>query len=83
LIGSPKSEYAAFTWIEETAMNVSMNTSAALAQNTSDIVGMTVLKKAINIEAQSVIALIESIPQPQQSSANLPPNLGQNINITA
>jgi hypothetical protein len=65
-------------------MNVSMNTSAALAQNTGDIVGLSVLKKAINIEAQSVIALIDSISQPpQQSSANLPPNLGQNINITA
>jgi hypothetical protein len=65
-------------------MDVSMNTSAALAQNTSDIVGLTVLKQAVNIEAQSVIALIESIQQPsQQSSANLPPNLGQNINLTA
>jgi hypothetical protein len=65
-------------------MDINMNISAALAQNTSDEVGLTILKKAINIEAQSAMVLINSIPQPpQQSAANLPPNLGQNINITA
>jgi hypothetical protein len=61
-----------------------MNTSAALVQNSGDAVGMAVLKKAIDIEAQSAMALIAAIPQPpQQSAANLPPNLGQNINTTA
>ncbi|MCK9201921.1 MAG: YjfB family protein [Gallionella sp.] len=65
-------------------MNVNMNTSAALVQNAGDAVGMAVLKKAIDIEAQSAMALIAAIPQPpQQSAANLPPNLGQNINTTA
>lgn len=63
-------------------MNVSMNTSAAIAQNTSDVAGLAVLKKAISIEAQSAMALINAIPQ-QQSAANLPPHLGQNINTTA
>lgn len=67
-----------------TSMDISMNTSAALAQNASSDVGMAVLKKAIDIEAQSSMALIDAIPQPpQQSAANLPPNLGQNINVTA
>lgn len=61
-------------------MDVSMNTSAALAQNTSTDVGMAVLKKAIDIEAQGAMALINAIPQP---SVNLPPHLGQNINTTA
>lgn len=64
-------------------MNVSMNTSAALAQTTNDTVGFKVLKKAIDIEAQGALSLINAIPQPQQSAANLPPHLGQNINITA
>ena len=65
-------------------MNINMNTSASLAQNTSDVIGLTVLKKkAINIEAQNAMALINAIPQPpQQGAANLSPYLGQNINTT-
>lgn len=65
-------------------MNINMNTSASLAQNTSDLIGLTVLKKAINIEAQNAMALINAIPQPpQQGAANLSPYLGQNINTIA
>jgi hypothetical protein len=65
--------------MEDATMNV--NSSASLAPNATDVVGISVLKKAINIEAQSAMALINAIP-PQQSN-NLPPNLGQNINTTA
>ena len=65
-------------------MNINMNTSASLAQNTSDVIGLTVLKRAINIEAQNAMALINAIPQPpQQGAANLLPYLGQNINTIA
>jgi hypothetical protein len=65
-------------------MNVNMNTSSALVQNASDAVGVAVLKKANDIQAQTAMALINAIPQPpQQSAANLPPHLGQNINTTA
>ncbi|HEX5337342.1 MAG TPA: YjfB family protein [Gallionella sp.] len=64
-------------------MNVNMNSSASLAANSSDPIGMTVLKKAIDIEAQSAMALISAIPQPPQSSSNLPSHLGQHINTTA
>ncbi|MEK6707948.1 MAG: putative motility protein [Pseudomonadota bacterium] len=65
-------------------MNINMNTSASLAQNTSDVIGLTVLKKAINIEAQNAMALINAISQPpQQGAANLSPYLGQNINAIA
>lgn len=61
-----------------------MNTSAALAQTTSGDVSVAVLKKSLDSEAQGALALINSIPQPPQTStANLPPNLGQNINVTA
>jgi len=65
-------------------MDIGMNTSAVLAQPSNDAVGMTVLKKAIDVEAQAAMALINAIPQPPQTgSANLPPHLGQHINTTA
>ncbi len=59
-----------------------INSVSGLATNTA--VQTAVLKKAIDIQAQSALALIESIAQPQTvNPANLPPNLGQNINTTA
>lgn len=61
-------------------MDISMNTSAALAQSANDTVGLAVLKKAISSEAQGVMALINAVPQP---ATNLPPNLGQNIDVVA
>ena len=65
-------------------MDINMNTSAGLAQTASNDISMAVLKKSIDSEARGAIALINAIPQPPKtSSANLPPNLGQNINITA
>lgn len=65
-------------------MDINMNISAAVARTASDDVGMAVLKKSIDSEAQAAMALINAIPQPPQtSSANLPPNLGRNINVTA
>ena len=65
-------------------MDINLNSSAALAQNATGEVGIAVLKKSIDIQSQAAMTLISAIPQPQQqSAANLPPNLGQNINITA
>lgn len=68
-------------------MNVNMNTSTALAsvagQSSGDAVGITMLKKAMEIEAQNAKQLINSIPSPEKSATNLPPNLGQNVNTTA
>lgn len=64
-------------------MNVNSSTSAAPSQ-TADAVPAIMLKKALDIQAQSALALINAIPQPpQQSAANLPPHLGQNVNTTA
>ncbi|MDP2828223.1 MAG: YjfB family protein [Sulfuricellaceae bacterium] len=68
-------------------MNVSMNSSAALASSAgsatgaSVAAGISVLKKALDIEAQNALQLINAISQSQQGS--LPPNLGNNINTTA
>ena len=65
-------------------MDVSMNPSSATAQYVSDMADMLILKKAINIEAQGAMALIDAIPQqPQQNAANSPQHLGQNIDILA
>ena len=68
-------------------MNVNMNTSTVLAsmagQSTGDAAGAAVLKKAIQIEAQNAQQLINALPQPEKTTNNLPPNLGQNINTTA
>lgn len=68
-------------------MNVNMNTSTALAsvagQSTGDAANIAVLKKAMEIEAQNTLQLVNSISTPEKTSANLPPNLGQNVNTTA
>ncbi len=60
-----------------------MDISSVIAQSSSDAVGTAVLKKAIDIQAQTALALINSIPQPPVNPSNLPPNLGQNINTIA
>lgn len=67
-------------------MNISSSTSAAMAaiyDQGQDPVGTAVLKKAIDIEKQAAETLIDAIPQPVKNAANLPSNLGQNINTTA
>ncbi len=67
-------------------MNVSMNAVFPLVSgaNARDDVGMSVLKKAIDVEAQGAMALINAIPHPPAAqAANLPPNLGRHINTTA
>ena len=42
-------------------MNINMNISTSLTPGTNDAVGLTVLKKALNIEAQNAMALINAI----------------------
>lgn len=45
-------------------------------------VGVAVLKKALDMEGSTVLALLQALPA-VPSAANLPANLGQNINTTA
>lgn len=60
------------------------NIGTLSGQATGDAVGLQVLKKAMDIQAQSAMALIDALPQPTKpSSANLPAHLGQNVNTTA
>ena len=54
------------------------NVSAALSQaGTGDAVAITVLKKSLDIQAQSALQLIQALPQPAPSN---PPNLGNRVN---
>lgn len=45
-------------------------------------VSMTVLKKALDQQGTTALALIEALPA-VQSAANLPAHLGQTVNTTA
>jgi len=45
-------------------------------------VGVDVLKKSLDVQSQGALELLQSIPSPAPA-ANLPSNLGQNINTTA
>lgn len=58
-------------------MNIASLATDMSAAKTNQQVGIAVLKKAIDVEAAGATALINAIP----SAANLPANLGQNINI--
>jgi hypothetical protein len=60
---------------------VSSNVAGIATAQTNDAVGLAVLKKAMDIDASSAVALINAIPAP--AAPNLPPHLGQNINTTA
>ena len=44
-----------------------------------DAVGVSVLKKAMDIQEQSALQLLQALPQPPSN----PPNLGQNIDVKA
>lgn len=57
------------------------NVSAALSQaNTGDAVAITVLKKALDIQAQSALQLIQALPQPAPGST---PKVGNGVNTYA
>ena len=54
--------------------------STALSQaEVADAVGIRVLKKAMDIQEQSALQLLQVLPQPPSN----PPNLGQNIDVKA
>ena len=54
--------------------------STALSQaEVADAVGIRVLKKAMDIQEQSALQLLQALPQPPSN----PPNLSQNIDVKA
>ncbi|MBA3998576.1 MAG: putative motility protein [Candidatus Accumulibacter sp.] len=55
--------------------------SSALSQSVNgDAIGITVLKKAMDIQAQSTMQLLQSLPQ---INSNNPPHLGNSVNTFA
>ncbi len=68
-------------------MNVNTNTNTALAsiagQSAGDSAGVSELRKAMQqAEAQNSRKQPEA-PKQEKTVANLPPNLGRNVNTTA
>ena len=60
-----------------------MDINSISAQTTNVSAGTSVLKKALDLQSQTAMILIDSIAQAQLTPAvNLPPHLGQNINTT-
>ena len=66
-------------------MNISgADLSSVSGQTAGNAAGLSVLKKTMDVQAQSAAALIDALPQPAgRSSGNLPAHLGQNVNTTA
>jgi hypothetical protein len=66
--------------IDSTA-NISSAVSSALSQaKTGDAVAISVLKKTMDIQAQSALQLLQALPQPAPSRT---PGLGENVNTFA
>lgn len=59
--------------------NVSSLSTALSQAKSGDAVGTLVLKKALDIQAQSAAQLIQALPQ----AASNPPNLGNNVDVKA
>lgn len=55
--------------------------SATAAMRTGDAVGVSVLKKALDMQKANALALIQALPPVRAS--NLPAHLGQTIDTTA
>lgn len=58
--------------------------SSAISQaSTGDAVAITVLKKSLDIQAQSALQLLQALPQPAAANTVNPPNLGNRVNTFA
>lgn len=58
----------------------SATASIAAATNGNNNIQVAVLKKAMDSQSQSAVALINALPQP---ASNLPAHLGRNVNTSA
>jgi hypothetical protein len=57
--------------------------SALANATTNQELSVKVLKKALDTQASSALALINALPEPPQSASNLPDHIGRTINTTA
>jgi hypothetical protein len=64
----------------DVAAGISTAALASTAMSNGDAVTVSVMKKAMDIQATSAAQLISSVAQSTQA---LPDNLGRNINVTA
>lgn len=60
--------------------SVSSATSALAQAKTGDAVGISMLKKALDIQAQSAVQLIDAAAQAGKSN---PPHLGQQVDVVS
>lgn len=58
--------------------NIASLSSSVAQMKVGDAVGISVLKKALEIESQNVLMLLQAIP-----SAINPPHLGNNVDVRA
>lgn len=68
----------------EISANGAVNLAYAMQQaNTQQQVQVSMFKKALDVQTQGALALLEALPSPVSSTQGLPANLGNNINVTA
>jgi hypothetical protein len=60
--------------------NIASLATAMANQRTGDAIGISVLKKALESQTTSAMALINALPQPQSGN---PPHLGNRIDTSA
>lgn len=60
-------------------MEISSTGNSMAPEQIQEAVGFAVLKKAIDIEAQNALQLLQALPQ----VANNPPNLGNSVDVRA
>ncbi|WP_222846797.1 YjfB family protein [Chitinolyticbacter meiyuanensis] len=60
---------------------MSLVNAASSSQPSEYVVTNTVLRKALDIQQQNALSLLEALPQP--AAYNNPANLGQNIDVKA
>ena len=63
----------------DSTSGISLSAIASTAQSNGDAVTISILKKAMDIQAQTAMALLEAMPQPVQA---LPDNVGRNLNVS-
>ncbi|GAA5786533.1 hypothetical protein GCM10007860_10370 [Chitiniphilus shinanonensis] len=61
-------------------MDISLVNAASNAEPAQAAVANNVLRKSLDIQQQSVMSLLQAVPQP--ATVN-PPNLGQNVDVRA
>ncbi len=57
--------------------------NAASNAGPKDVAPLMMLKKAMDIQANTTLSLLNALPAPAPAPSNNPPNLGQTIDVRA